>query len=177
MSNLDELFEKLEVLRNDTEMDRDERSKRMRRVRKQIRKLGGSIRPRKGTSSGTSKRSRRRKTNPYLLRSYTTDALEAFAGELTKAATDSGKLEVLPPDTKASGQYHGWSSTHLLSYLQNENLTAEALLVEMAKKFFHRWKVDPQNFRIIHQGEMPLFLLGPVPVPLHDRTHPGKNVK
>lgn len=164
MATLDELMQQLDTLKADSKMDREDRSDQMRKVRRQIRKLGGRLRdtpPPGQSSSSRSSRSKRRQIKVFKAREP--EEMRDFTKELMR------HLKKTHPEIQFSkiqvGQgYHAFPANLLMDEAENGGYATEALVELLIEKYYSRWGKYPDIRAVFSQGEIPILCFGSTPV-------------
>ncbi len=164
MATLDELIQQLDVLKADDKMDREERSDKMRKIRRQIRKLGGRLRessPPGQASLRRSSRSKRREIRTFKTR--TEEEMTDFTKDFMR------RLKAVHPEiefTKVSvtGRYHAFPANLLMDDMETAGASLEEIIEMSLEKYYSRWGVYPEARAVFMQGEIPVLCYGYPPL-------------
>lgn len=163
---LKEIYDLYDEASVDADLSKNERSKKLRQMRKQIRAMGGSTRhrnlvpgalPEKGPG-GTRKKAKK---------TYSVDAVHVseedmveFSNEVREAFLELGLTEVTGKIIE--GTWYSWSGRAAIAEMKITGLTYEEVAAMMKDKYTYRWKEEPVSFRLMLPEVNPLVYIGPV---------------
>lgn len=162
---LKEIYERYDEASADTSLSKDERAKKLRQMRKQIRAMGGSTRHRNlipGEVPETIPGESRKKKKTYFVAAVhvSEEDMEEFSRELRVAFLELGLQEVT--EKIAPGTWYSWSGQAAIAEMKVTGLSIEEVAAMMKDKYIYRWKEEPSSFRLMLPEINPLVYIGPV---------------
>ena len=162
---LKEIYDRYDEASADTSLSKDERSKKLRQMRKQIRSMGGSTRHRNLVPGAIPEKipgasRKKKKTFSVSAVPVSEDDMLEFSTEVRAAFLELGLEEI--SGKMVLGGWYSWSGKAAIVEMKTTGLTYEEMAAMMKDKYIYRWKEEPTSFRIMLQEVNPLVYLGPI---------------
>lgn len=164
---LKEMYERYDEVSADASLQKEERAKKLRTMRKQIRMTGGSTRHRNLIPGDVPERVPGQSRKKRGVKTYSVDAvhvseedMEVFSQEIRNAFIELGLEE--NTEKMVTDEWYSWSGRAAIADMKVMGLTSEEMAAMFKEKYIYRWKVEPTAFRIMLPSINPLLYLGPV---------------
>ena len=163
---LKEIYDRYDEASTDTSLPKDERSKKLRQMRKQIRAMGGSTRHRNLVPGAIPEKipgaPGKKKKKTYFVNAVhvSEEDMIEFSNEVRTAFLELGLEEVTGKIVE--GVWYSWSGRAAIAEMKVSGLTYEEVAAMMKDKYIYRWKEEPVSFRLMLPEVNPLVYIGPV---------------